>query len=92
MVVTVLVVCCLNYSLFFWEVLVSMKINFKINYQSLTASHYTTFPQTEQSANLLSRKQTKLDDIANETRASISKKATDKLRNSLLGVNIDLFS
>jgi hypothetical protein len=69
-----------------------MKINFANDYRSQTASHFTTFSQTQQSANILAKNRNKLDAIANNNQSTINNRAVNKLRNSLLGANIDLFS
>ncbi len=69
-----------------------MKINYNIDYRSQIASYHTTFPQTEQSAKILAHNRNKLSAMASNLQSAIKNEAIEKLRSSLLGANINLYS
>jgi hypothetical protein len=67
-----------------------MKTNFKIDYRQLTAAHFTTFPQTEQSAAIISRNNRSLVTAADNLGRDIARRATDKVRQQFIGGKINL--
>ena len=67
-----------------------MKINYKIDYISATAAHFTTFPQTEQSSQILARNRDTLSAIADRAARDINQAALRKLRDSMIGGGVDL--
>lgn|GEM_PF-5869321 len=68
-----------------------MKPVYRRNYQAEAASHFTTFPQTEQSQQILNRNRQKLQSIADQTSQKISDEARAEARNSLLGGKVNIF-
>ncbi len=67
-----------------------MKTNFKIDYRALTAAHFTTFPQTAQSAAIVRRNNRSLVTTAENLGRKISEQAVAKARQQLLGGTINL--
>lgn len=62
------------------------------DYKSITAAHFTTFPQTDQSREILARNRNRLQSIADNAQATIGNQARQKMRNSFLGVNVNTFA
>ena len=67
-----------------------MKTNYKIDYRQLTAAHFTTFPQTEQSAAIISRNHRSLVTAAENLGRDIARQAVAKVREHFIGGNINL--
>ena len=67
-----------------------MKIDFHINIRAETEAHYTTFPQTEQSARILQRNRTNLINGANQAGQQIASKARAKMEAHGPGSRIDI--
>ena len=68
-----------------------MKQNFRIDYISLTAAHFTTFPQTAQSAQIISRNNFDLVDRAKYVADTISSRATEKALEVMKGGNVNVY-
>ncbi len=68
-----------------------MKQNFRIDYVSLTAAHFTTFPQPDQSARILQENHFDLVDRAQHVADTISSKATEKSLSRLKGGVINVY-
>ena len=69
-----------------------MKTNFKIDYRQLTAAHFTTFPQTEQSAAIVSRNNRSLVTAADNLGRNIARQATNRAREQLIGGKVNLLA
>ena len=68
-----------------------MKQNFKIDYIGLTAAHFTTFPQTAQSAQIIRQNNFDLVDRASFVADTISSKATEKALESMKGGKVNVY-
>ena len=68
-----------------------MRPVYRRNYQAQTAAHFTSFPQTEQSQQILARNRQTLRSIADQTAQSITSEARAKARNNLLGGKVNIF-
>jgi len=68
-----------------------MKENYKIDYRTLTANFFTTFPQPEESQRSLDRNRSLLSDIAAQNARTISSQATSESRNNLLAGKVNIF-
>lgn len=69
-----------------------MKIDFRIDIRAETEAHYTTFPQTEQSAKLLQRNRTNLIDGAKQQASTLSSRAVDKAVANGPGSRVDVIA
>ena len=67
-----------------------MKVNFKIDYRQLTAAHFTSFPQTRQSAAIISRNNRSLVTGAENLGRDIAERATARVRGHFVGGKINL--
>ena len=65
--------------------------NYKIDYISLTAAHFTTFSQTAQSEKIIQKNNFDLVDRAQHIADTISSKATEKSLSQLKGGNINVY-
>nr|MBF0222868.1 hypothetical protein [Desulfobulbaceae bacterium] len=68
-----------------------MKPVYRRDYRSETASHFSSFPQTEQSQRILGRNRQTLKNIADQTTQKISSEARSKVRGMLLGGKVNIF-
>ena len=68
-----------------------MRPEYRRDYRSEAAAHFTTFPQTEQSERILARNRQTLRAIADRTTEKISSEARAKSRDSLLGGRVNVF-
>jgi hypothetical protein len=68
-----------------------MMQNFKIDYISQTASHFTTFPQTAQSARIVQANNRDLVDRARHIASTISSRATEEVRSQLKGGSLNVY-
>lgn len=64
--------------------------NYKIDFIGRTAAHYTTFPQTDQSAALLAKNGSNLSDRAASVKSSIGAEATAGYRSTIKGMSLDV--
>lgn len=69
-----------------------MKINFKIDYITLTAAHFTNFPQTEQSAKILQENSFDLVDRARFVQSTIGNRAKARVMDQIKGGNINIYT
>ncbi len=68
-----------------------MKTDFRIDYISQTAAHYTTFPQTPQSAKVIAANVSDLSDRARSVREEIGNRALEKaLAGMMKGAGISI--
>lgn len=67
-----------------------MKPDFRVDYRSKTAAHYTTYSMTEASRKIVARNNNRLQSIAENAKNTISNQAAQKLKNSFLGTNLDI--
>jgi hypothetical protein len=68
-----------------------MKPVYRRDYRAETTAHFSSFPQTEQSQQILARNRQTLQNIADRTAQNISSEARAKSRNSLLGGKVNIF-
>lgn len=68
-----------------------MKQDFRIDYRSLTAAHFTTFPQTAQSAKIIRQNHFDLVDRAKAIADTISSRAIEKSLSQMKGANINIY-
>ena len=68
-----------------------MKFDFKIDFISRTAAHFTTFAQPAQSQAIIDRNLHDLDDRARQVKSEIGLRARDKALGQMKGGNVDAF-
>ena len=68
-----------------------MKFDFKIDYISQTAAHYTSFTLTEQSSRLLQKNLQDQADRAHKVESGIGRRAWDKALLQMKGSRVDAF-
>jgi hypothetical protein len=68
-----------------------MKINFKNDYISQTAAHYTTFTLTGQSRQILQENLHDLSDRARDVQSEIGRRASDKALAQMKGGKVDTY-
>ncbi|MBI5559105.1 MAG: hypothetical protein HY885_15875 [Deltaproteobacteria bacterium] len=68
-----------------------MKENFKIDYISLTAAHFTTFPQPEQSRKIARNNLHDLADRAQNVRQDIGNRAKARALEQLKGGKVNVY-
>lgn len=68
-----------------------MKFDFKIDYISQTAAHYTTFPLSEQSRRILLVNQQDQADRARQVQTEIGRRALDKALTQMKGNSVNTY-
>ncbi len=68
-----------------------MKFDFKIDYISQTAAHYTSFTLSEQSSRIVQRNMQDQADRAQKVESGIGRRAWDKALLQMKGSRVDAF-
>ncbi|MEW6289368.1 MAG: hypothetical protein AB1545_05880 [Thermodesulfobacteriota bacterium] len=68
-----------------------MKVNFKIDYISQTAAHFTSFPLPEQSRQILQENMHDQADRARNVQSEIGRRARDKALAQMKGSKVNAY-
>jgi hypothetical protein len=69
-----------------------MKTDYRIDFKAQTAAHFTTYSLPEQSRKIVARNKGRLQSIAANAKETFSSQAIQKLRNSLIGANVNIIA